>query len=89
MLESILLNIILKKIKKAADRYGEEVYDIIHNSPSARVAYTRGYDLGGLSLAQCANFVGIKFMMGQMEHLLLLQECCYNNEKQKDIYGQN
>lgn len=56
MLESILLNIILKKIKKAADRYGEEVYDIIHNSPSARVGYTRGYDLGGLSLATMCQF---------------------------------
>lgn len=51
MLESILLNIILKKIKKTADRYGEEVYDIVHNSLSARVAYTRGYALGGFSLA--------------------------------------
>lgn len=51
MLERILLNILLKKIKKAADRYGEEVYDIVHNSPSEHIAYTRGYALGGFSLA--------------------------------------
>ena len=56
MLEGILLNIILKKIKKAADRYGEENYDIVHNSPSACMAYTRGYALGGLCLGTMCQF---------------------------------
>lgn len=43
--------LILGMIKKAADRYGEEVYDIVHNSPTKYVAYTRGYVLGGYTLA--------------------------------------
>lgn len=42
----------IKTIKEAAERYGEEIYDIVKYSPSRSVAYTRGLELGG-------SFLGI------------------------------
>ena len=37
----------IKTIKEAAERYGEEIYDIVKYSPSRSVAYAGGLELGG------------------------------------------
>lgn len=42
---------LIKTIKDAVERYGEEIYDIVRNSPSRSVAYSRGLVLGGPILA--------------------------------------
>lgn len=42
---------LIKTIKDAVERYGEEIYDIVRNSPSRSVAYPRGLVLGGPILA--------------------------------------
>ena len=41
----------IKTIKDAVERYGEDIYDIVNNSPSRSNAYFRGLELGGPVLA--------------------------------------
>ena len=41
----------IKTIKDAVERYGEDIYDIVNNSPSRSNAYFRGLELGGSVLA--------------------------------------
>ena len=41
----------IKTIKEAIEQYGEEIYDIVHNSPSKSIAYIRGLAIGGPTLA--------------------------------------
>ena len=41
----------IKTIKDAVGRYGEDIYDIVNNSPSRSNAYFRGLELGGPVLA--------------------------------------
>ena len=65
----------IKTIKDAVERYGEDIYDIVNNSPSRSNAYFRGLELGGPVLAMFGVTTIMEIMMEYHQH----RECYSNN----------
>lgn len=68
----------IKNIKDAVERYGEDIYDIVNNSPSRSNAYFRGLELGGPVLEYSVLFGGTTIMEIMMEYHQH-RECYSNN----------